>query len=474
MKYRKRLFKLSDEVKLGPNEKYDIFISYRREGGADKARVLKTELEKRGFSVFLDFDELKDGYFDERIMNAISSTPIFMILLSQNALDRCGEEGDWVYKEIEYAIKTNRHIIPINPDKTFNGFPISAPPFIVKGVQQHQISDIMFGQLFNVSMDKMVAERIEPVLPQNPKRRLPKWLVIACVIVILLVASATAVLMFGRRLSQSEQVLQYPADSVAIECPMQQPIVEEAPTQTVEQEAPVVLKTPSVGQAKESVSPKENSPMVDKKAIKAEIDKAFEHQFNLHRNKYPQGNNFQNMQEFQAYQNDINSFHQTLLQLIKEFKSKYNPDDNAEMLWIDSYCKDVMAEQYAELNQQLFDSANNKMNQELQQVEIHNLFVKEVFEVYQNSFKSHTESVVQSLVKERGEEAVLANLDVVMSNLKTTATEAAQPQIDAIIAQYKERYPGSPDVYADLAKATLESFLRQTEESMALKNREQE
>ena len=103
-----------------------------------------------------------------------------------------------------------------------------------------------------------------------------------------------------------------------------------------------------------------------------------------------------------------------------------------------------MAEQYAELNQQLFDSANNKMNQELQQVEIHNLFVKEVFEVYQNSFKSHTESVVQSLVKERGEEAVLANLDVVMSNLKTTATEAAQPQIDAIIAQYKERYPGSP------------------------------
>ena len=181
---------MSDEAKLGPNEKYDIFISYRREGGADKARVLKTELEKRGFSVFLDFDELKDGYFDERIMNAISSTPIFMILLSQNALDRCGEEGDWVYKEIEYAIKTNRHIIPINPDKTFNGFPISAPPFIVQGVQQHQISDIMFGQLFNVSMDKMVAERIEPVLPQNPKRRLLKWLVIACVIVIVLVASS--------------------------------------------------------------------------------------------------------------------------------------------------------------------------------------------------------------------------------------------------------------------------------------------
>ena len=488
MKHRKRLFKLSDEVKLGPNEKYDIFISYRREGGADKARVLKTELEKRGFSVFLDFDELKDGYFDERITNAISSTPIFMILLSQNALDRCGEDGDWVCKEIEYAIKTNRHIIPINPDRAFNNFPISTPQYIVQGLQQHQMSEIMFGQLFNVSMDKMVAERIKPALARSTKRRLTRGLVISGMIALILIASAAVMLVLGdKEVAQDKQSPQTPADSVVIEHPTQQPIVEDTPAQTVKDEAPIVSKSPSASQGKESASPKDNPPMVskpivdkpvvdktvvdkpvvDKKAIKAEIDKAFEHQFNLHRHKYPQGNNFQNMQEFQAYQNDINSFHQTLLQLIKEFKSKYNPDDNAEMLWIDSYCKDVMEEQYAQFNKYLADCANNKMNQELQQVEIHNLFVKEVFEVYQSAFKNHIESVVQSLVKERGEEAVLANLDVVMSNLKTTATETAQPQIDAIIAQYKERYPGSPDVYADLAKATLESIMQQAKESLA-------
>ena len=37
------------------NEKYDVFISYRRVGGKDYARTLKPELEKRGFRVFLDF-----------------------------------------------------------------------------------------------------------------------------------------------------------------------------------------------------------------------------------------------------------------------------------------------------------------------------------------------------------------------------------------------------------------------------------
>ena len=37
---------------------YDIFISYRRDGGKELARPLKSELERRSYRVFLDFDEL--------------------------------------------------------------------------------------------------------------------------------------------------------------------------------------------------------------------------------------------------------------------------------------------------------------------------------------------------------------------------------------------------------------------------------
>ncbi len=63
---------------------YAIFISYRRIGGAENARILKAELEKRGYlnRVFMDYDELKDGKFDSRIMKAIKSAPVFVFILS--------------------------------------------------------------------------------------------------------------------------------------------------------------------------------------------------------------------------------------------------------------------------------------------------------------------------------------------------------------------------------------------------------
>ncbi len=146
---------------------YDIFISYRRKGGADKARPLKSELERRGYSVFLDFDELKDGVFDKRIMDAIDEAPIFLVILSAHSLDRCNSADDWVRKEIEYAIEKRRHVIPVDPNKEFDGFPADIPEALKAGLGQHQFSHIDFEQLFKVSIDKMISERIEPLLTQT-------------------------------------------------------------------------------------------------------------------------------------------------------------------------------------------------------------------------------------------------------------------------------------------------------------------
>ena len=145
-------------------EKYDIFICYRREGGKEIARSLKSELDRRGYEVFLDFDKLKDGVFNQKIMDAIEDAPIFLVVLSPHSLDRCVNEGDWVRAEIEYAIKKNRHFIPVNPDGTFTGFPNKIPDFIRDGLGQHQFSDIMLGQLFNASIEQMINERIKPIL----------------------------------------------------------------------------------------------------------------------------------------------------------------------------------------------------------------------------------------------------------------------------------------------------------------------
>lgn len=142
--------------------RYDIFISYRREGGAPYARILQLMLAQRGYSVFLDYDELRDGFFNDKIKSAIKSAPVFLIVLSENALDRCENEDDWVRQELECAINNDRKIIPVNPDGKFNGIHTKIPENIASTITGLQHSYIYFGQALGVTVDQMIRERIEP------------------------------------------------------------------------------------------------------------------------------------------------------------------------------------------------------------------------------------------------------------------------------------------------------------------------
>jgi len=142
--------------------KYDIFISYRRDGGAQYARILQLMLNQRGYKVFLDYDELTDGKFGDHIQSAIKDAQIFMLVLSKEALVRCKNEGDWVRREIQLAIREGKHIIPVNPDNSFDGVPEDIPDDIKEEVSSHQHSDINFGQTLGVTVDYMVTSRIEP------------------------------------------------------------------------------------------------------------------------------------------------------------------------------------------------------------------------------------------------------------------------------------------------------------------------
>lgn len=152
------------------NNKYDIFISYRRDGGAQYARILQLMLTQRGYRVFLDYDELTDGKFGDHIQEAIKDAPIFMLVLSKGALARCRNEGDWVRREIQLAIAEGKHIIPVNPDNTFDGVPDDVPEDIKIEVGSHQHSDINFGQTLGVTVDFMMTNRIEPKIGKRTRR----------------------------------------------------------------------------------------------------------------------------------------------------------------------------------------------------------------------------------------------------------------------------------------------------------------
>ncbi len=149
--------------------KYDVFISYRRGLSKNVARLIKSELTQRRLSVFIDFDELKDGAYDKRIKDAIESAPVFLIILSKGSLDRCVNEDDWVRKEILYADRTKKHIIPVEVDKSFRDIPDCVPLEIRNIVGQHQFSQIDTETLLQVSIDKLVNDRIAPIVSSYKK-----------------------------------------------------------------------------------------------------------------------------------------------------------------------------------------------------------------------------------------------------------------------------------------------------------------
>jgi len=92
---------------------YQIFVSYRRDGGEALACLISERLRQSGFETFYDVESLRSGKFNDEIFRVIDACTDVIVVLPQNGLDRCRNEEDWVRKEIAYAIKTNKNIIPI-------------------------------------------------------------------------------------------------------------------------------------------------------------------------------------------------------------------------------------------------------------------------------------------------------------------------------------------------------------------------
>jgi uncharacterized membrane protein YeaQ/YmgE (transglycosylase-associated protein family) len=94
---------------------YDVFISYRRDRGVEAARLIANALKEHRLRTFLDVDELGAGHFDEALLETITNTPSFVVLLTPQALDRAedAEEQDWLRQEISQAIKVDRNVVPI-------------------------------------------------------------------------------------------------------------------------------------------------------------------------------------------------------------------------------------------------------------------------------------------------------------------------------------------------------------------------
>lgn len=93
--------------------KYDVFISYRRDGGEYTAKILRDSLGELGYAVFFDVESLRSGDFNTRLYSVIDECKDFILILSPGALDRCRNEDDWVRREVEYALERGKNIVPV-------------------------------------------------------------------------------------------------------------------------------------------------------------------------------------------------------------------------------------------------------------------------------------------------------------------------------------------------------------------------
>lgn len=89
------------------------FISYRRALSNYPARTVYQYLKEKGYDVFMDVENLDSGEFSPVIFNQIKARPHFLIILEPDSLKRTTDPEDWLRREIEYALKTKRNIVPI-------------------------------------------------------------------------------------------------------------------------------------------------------------------------------------------------------------------------------------------------------------------------------------------------------------------------------------------------------------------------
>ncbi|XP_058465890.1 NAD(+) hydrolase sarm1 isoform X3 [Malaya genurostris] len=95
----------------------DVFVSYRRSNGSQLASLLKVHLELRGFSVFIDVERLEAGKFDNNLLQSIRHAKHFLLVLTQDALERCVDDvdgKDWVHRQDDATALVSSETVSAN------------------------------------------------------------------------------------------------------------------------------------------------------------------------------------------------------------------------------------------------------------------------------------------------------------------------------------------------------------------------
>jgi len=140
-------------------QKYDVFISYRRKGGIQDARLVDEKLRNSGYSVSFDIDTLGRGKFTDTLKIRLKTCKDFIVIFEPSYYERFYDEKgqvqpeevldqDWCYLELKNALLANKNIIPLVP-KDFV-FPKNLPKDVkdITEMNAIQLTEKEFKEIF--------------------------------------------------------------------------------------------------------------------------------------------------------------------------------------------------------------------------------------------------------------------------------------------------------------------------------------
>ncbi len=99
-----------------------VFVSYRRTN-IPWALAIFQNLTQYGYDVFFDYNGIASGDFERVILGNITARAHFLVLLTPSALERCDDPADWLRREVETALASQRNIVPL----MLEGFDFGTP-----------------------------------------------------------------------------------------------------------------------------------------------------------------------------------------------------------------------------------------------------------------------------------------------------------------------------------------------------------
>lgn len=192
---------------------YDVFISYRRDGGSETAKHLRDLLVRDGYSVCFDIDTLREGRFDEALLRRVDECTDFILVVDKRCFNRtvdgsCKPEDDWLRMELARALHMRKNVVPVLLAGAV--FPGNLPDDI-KEVKWHS------GPTYSQEYFDQFYEKLKGYLHSKPSHT-PRWVSwlkrhLSAIIILLLLVALGVVLMKGGMLPIRKTVA--PVDSIA-------------------------------------------------------------------------------------------------------------------------------------------------------------------------------------------------------------------------------------------------------------------